>query len=94
MEGLDDYLTREPDNGYNDWVEAIWNLIPKETISNDEYEKHEDFFDVWHNYMAGSAEATRENPQGFWPPDQAARTIINRFYDMVGSYPLDHFKTT
>lgn len=44
-QALDRYLTTEPDNGYQNWLEKVWDNIPESEISYDDYEKYERFFD-------------------------------------------------
>ena len=44
-QALDRYLTTEPDNGYDNWLEKLWDEIPKTEISDDEYQKYERYFD-------------------------------------------------
>lgn len=41
---LDRYLTTEPDNGYQNWLEKVWDKIPESEISIEEYDKYERFF--------------------------------------------------
>jgi len=38
---LDRYLTTPPDDGFDGWSETVWNKIPVEVVSNDEYDKYE-----------------------------------------------------
>lgn len=44
-QALDRYLTTEPDNGYQNWLEKVWDKIPESEISSDDYIKYERFFD-------------------------------------------------
>lgn len=49
---LDRYLTTEPDNGYQDWLEQVWDNIPEDKISGDEMEANQQFFDDGANQLA------------------------------------------
>lgn len=79
-QALDRYLTSEPDNEYIDAVEKIWNLIPEEEISGDEYNKYEDFFSFWENSLSTSG----TNKNGFPNIDFCAE-VIKRRYRMLKS---------
>lgn len=72
-QALDRYLTTEPDNGYISWLDKIWELIPQSTISADEYDKYEDFFDALAQKLSTAGR------DGFVDPEFAAKVIIRRF---------------
>lgn len=72
-QALDRYLTTEPDNGYTSWLEDVWDRIPEDIISAEEYDKNEKFFDD------GAQKLALSGKNGFVKAQFAADVIINRF---------------
>lgn len=81
-QALDRFLTTEPDNGYTAFIEKIWQAIPEEEISGDDYDKHDTFFSYWENKLSTSGITTRENPTGF-PILNFCVNAIKRRYRML-----------
>ncbi len=72
-QSLDRYLTTEPNNGYHDWVEEIFDKIPESEISGDDYNKYESIFDDMLN------EASLQGANGgFITTDFMATVLIRR----------------
>lgn len=81
---LDKYLTTEPDNGYNDWLELVWDNIPEDKISGDEMEDNQQFFDD------GAQQVSMHGKNGFPCFKFTAELFIKRF-QCLKSNP--HLKT-
>jgi hypothetical protein len=77
---LDRYITTEPDNGYQQWYEKVFDLIPEDKISPDQYDKYMDFFDDGMNELALAGANG-----GFPDPQFAADVVVSRF-----KYLLSH----
>ncbi len=82
MEGLDNYLTTEPNNGYQDWLEAVWQNMPLSLIDDDAYQQHESFFDVWAHHLS---------KDGFPSTDDTAKLIYRKYKEYINSFPVGHF---
>lgn len=70
---LDAWITREPDNGYQEWYEKVFDLIPETEISGDEYDQNEQFFDD------GMQKLSQAGSHGFVNTQFAADVIKRRF---------------
>ena len=74
-QALDKYLTTEPDNGYQNTLEKIWDKIPETEISADDYEKYERFFDD----LALKLSTAGTSDSGFPTIDFCSEVFISRF---------------
>lgn len=72
-QALDRYLTTEPDNGYQTWLEKVWDKIPESEISSDDYEKYERFFDDLAEKLSNAGR------DGFPTVDFSKDVFMNRF---------------
>lgn len=72
-QSIDRYLTTEPDNGYTDWIEAVWDIIPENIISGDDRDSNEAFFSYWEDKLSTAGR------DGFVIPQFAAEAIMMRF---------------
>jgi len=70
---LDRYLTNEPDNGYQDWLEQVWDTIPEDKISGDEMEENEQFF------IDGANQLALAGKNGFPSVKFTAEVFVSRF---------------
>ncbi len=73
IQGLDKYLTTEPDNGYIRSIEKIWECITEEEISGDEYNKYDYFFSFWEIKLSTSG------THGFPKLDFCVQVIKRRY---------------
>jgi hypothetical protein len=69
-QSLDRWLTTEPDNGYHDWVEQVFDNITPEELPDEDYNGNEAFFD------AGLLQMSRNN---FPSPIFCAKVLVRRF---------------
>jgi hypothetical protein len=70
---LDRYITSEPNNGFNEWYEKVFDTIPESEISAEEYDRYQDFFDDGMNKLALAGS------DGFPTISFAAEVITRRF---------------
>lgn len=84
---LDRYLTASPDTKYQDWYERVFDGIPEDEISGNEYDQYEAFFDEGMDKMASQYWQTKD---GF-PPLQFTRDVVIRRFRTLKENP--HLKT-
>ena len=82
---LDRYLTTEPDNGFNEWCELVWDNISDTEITANEVDRFQQFFDDAHEELS-----TKGSGDGFINPAFSA-DVIKRTFKVFKKWP--HLQT-
>lgn len=78
-QALDRWITKGPDTRYQEWYERVWDLIPEDKISAEEYDANMDFFDDGMNAVAMAG------ANGGFPEEQfTADVMVKRFKYLKG----------
>lgn len=91
MQGMDKYLTTEPDNGYEKWCNEVWELVSKGNEAKGFEIPQQDVDDYWDNFFEPltlklSVSGTR--PSGGCTPDFAALVIMRRWHTFKQNFPF------
>lgn len=86
MKGLDRFLTTEPDNGYDKWIEEVWQLVSTQENCPTEEEVN-DYWSKFFEPLTRKLSVSGTLPSGGCAPSFAALVICRRWRQLKREFP-------